>query len=166
MASALIMHEIYLGIGSNIGDRRSHCERALECLAESMTVLQVSSFYETEPVGHLDQSWFLNYAIEVDTDENPTTLMTTLLNLEHDMGRHRKTPGGPRTIDIDILFYASKIVKEKNLQIPHPRLHHRRFVLEPLTEICPNFVHPVLGITVAELTAKLGAHQKVSCLRN
>ena len=155
------MRDIYLGLGSNIGDKRAHIKRAIERIAELVTVRRVSSFYETAPVGFLDQDWFLNCVIEVETERTARQLAPLLLGLELEMGRRREIPGGPRTIDIDILFHGSAVVDEEGLQIPHPRLHERLFVLEPLTELCPDFVHPILGIGVAELARKLAGKQQI-----
>ena len=155
------MRNIYLGLGSNIGNKKAHLERALERITKFLTVLRVSSLYETAPVGNLDQDWFLNAVIEVDAEQNPRELMDVLLGLESDMGRHRGVLGGPRTIDIDILFFHSKIIEREDLQIPHPRLWERRFVLEPLMELCPKFVHPVLKITVTDMTRQLGTRQEI-----
>ena len=155
------MPDSYLGLGSNIGDKRAHIERAIERIAAFMTVRRVSSFYETAPVGYLDQDWFLNCAIEVETARTARELAPLLLGLELEMGRRRELPGGPRTIDVDILFHGSEVIDEEGLQIPHPRLHERLFVLAPLTELCPDLVHPVIGTTVAELARKLAGKQRI-----
>lgn len=155
------MRDIYLGLGSNIGNKKAHLERALEHITGFMTILRVSSLYETAPVGNLNQDWFLNAVIEVDAEQSPRELMDVLLGLESDMGRCRETLGDPRTIDMDILFFNSKIVEREDLQIPHPRLRERRFVLEPLMELCPQFVHPVLKITVTDMTRQLGDQQEI-----
>ena len=155
------MRDIYLGLGSNIGDKKSHLERALEHITKFMTVLRVASLYETAPVGNFNQDWFLNTVIEVDTEQDSCELMDLLLSLESDMGRRREASGDPRTIDIDILFFSSKIVRKEDLQIPHPRLQERRFVLAPLMELCPQFVHPVLKITVTDLARQLGTQQEI-----
>ena len=155
------MRDVYLGLGSNIGDKRAHIKRAIERIAELVTVRRVSSFYETAPVGFLDQDWFLNGAIEVETERTARELAPLLLGLELEMGRRREVPGGPRTIDIDILFHGSEVIDEAGLQIPHPRLHERLFVLEPLTELCPDLAHPILGIGVAELARKLAGKQQI-----
>ncbi len=155
------MRDIYLGLGSNIGDKRAPIEQAIERIAELVTVRRVSSFYETAPVGFLDQDWFLNCVIEVETDRTARQLAPLLLGLELEMGRRREVPGGPRTIDIDILFHGTEVIDEEGLQIPHPRLHERLFVLEPLRELCPDLVHPILGIGVAELARKLAGKQQI-----
>ena len=155
------MRDIYLGLGSNIGDKRAHIARAIGRIAELVTVRRVSSFYETAPVGFLDQDWFLNGVIELESEITARELAPLLLGLELEMGRRRDVSGGPRTIDIDILFHGSEVIDEQDLQIPHPRLHERLFVLAPLTELCPDFVHPILGITVAKLTQKLAGKQQI-----
>ena len=155
------MRDIYLGLGSNIGDKRAHIARAIGRIAELVTVRRVSSFYETAPVGFLDQDWFLNGVIELESEITACELAPLLLGLELEMGRRRDVSGGPRTIDIDILFHGSEVIDEQDLQIPHPRLHERLFVLAPLTELCPDFVHPILGIAVAKLTQKLAGKQQI-----
>ena len=155
------MRDIYLGLGSNIGDKRAHIKRAIERIAELVTVRRVSSLYGTAPVGYLDQDWFLNCAIEVETDRGARELAPLLLGLELEMGRRRELPGGPRTIDIDMLFHGTEVIDDDGLQIPHPRLHERLFVLEPMTELCPDLVHPVIGTTVAELARKLAGKQRI-----
>ena len=155
------MRDIYLGLGSNLGEKAARIEQAIDRIADSMTVRRVSSFYETAPVGLLDQDWFLNCAIEVETNRPPRELVSLLLRMELEMGRRRGIPGGPRTIDIDLLFYGKAVLDEEDLQAPHARLHERLFVLAPLTELCPDFVHPVLGVTVAEAARKLAGTQEV-----
>lgn len=121
----------------------------------------VSSFYETEPVEFTDQAWFLNCAIALETGETPQQLMAALLNFEQTMGRRRVQKKGPRTIDIDILMFGSTIMDSPELTIPHPNMHERRFVLEPLAEIAPEARHPVLKKTVRELRDALPAGQAV-----
>lgn len=146
------MKDIYLSLGSNIGDRALNISRALEALpAHGVRVVQQSSPYETEPVELREQEWFLNGVVEVETNLSPQRLMQALLAIERSMGRLRVTPKGPRIIDIDILLFGSQIVREPGLEIPHPRMAERRFVLVPFAEIAAGAVHPVLQKTIGEL---------------
>ena len=149
------MRDVYLGLGSNLGDKRANIGRAVELLGEISQVRQLSSLFKTEPVGNRDQDWFLNCAVEIETALDPQPLLAAVLSIEKRLKRVRGIKGGPRTIDIDILFYARQIVDEGSLAIPHPRLHQRRFVLAPLNEICPDFVHPFLRQNVSDLLAGL-----------
>lgn len=146
------MTEIYLSLGSNIGDRALNISRAIESLpVHGVHVVQQSSPYETEPVELRDQEWFLNGVVEVETKLTPQRLMQALLEIERSMGRLRLTPKGPRIIDMDILLFGSTIVHEPGLQIPHPRMAERRFVLVPFAEIAAGAMHPVLKKTIGEL---------------
>ena len=152
---------VYLSLGSNVGDRESNLRRAIRRLGSYGQVVSVSSFYETEPVEFTNQPWFLNCALALQTDQNPPQLMTSLLNIEQEMGRRRLQKKGPRIIDIDILLFADTIVKTPELTIPHPAIAQRRFVLEPLAEIAPAVRHPVLKRTIRELLDALPAGQTV-----
>jgi 2-amino-4-hydroxy-6-hydroxymethyldihydropteridine diphosphokinase len=146
------MQDIYLSLGSNIGDRALNISRAIESLpVHGVHVVQQSSPYETEPVELRDQEWFLNGVVEVETKLGPQRLMQALLEIERSMGRLRLTPKGPRIIDMDILLFGSTILHEPSLQIPHPRMAERRFVLVPFAEIAAGAIHPVLKKTIAEL---------------
>ena len=149
------MRDVYLGLGSNLGDKRANIGRAVELLGEISRVHQVSSLFKTEPAGNPDQDWFLNCAVEIETALEPRQLLAAALAIERKLKRVRKIKDGPRTIDIDILFYGSRVVEESGLAIPHQRLHQRLFVLAPLREICPGFAHPVLKQSVTELVARL-----------
>ncbi len=161
LKSAAAMRDVYLGLGSNIGNKTARIQLAIARIAESMVVQRLSSLYETAPVGFLDQDWFLNCVVEVETERTAHEAADLLGGLELEMGRRRETPGGPRTIDIDILFFGTEIIDEKGLQVPHPRLHQRLFVLAPMAELRADFVHPVLGVTVAEAARKLAGTQEI-----
>lgn len=140
---------IFLSIGSNLGDRLRNIQESWDRLG--LPIARRSSIYETEPVDYTDQPWFLNCAIEVVSGAMPQQLLETCQRVENEMGRVRNVHKGPRVIDLDILLMGSLIVSDPQLVIPHPALPVRRFVLQPLAEIAPGIVHPVLHLTVAEL---------------
>jgi 2-amino-4-hydroxy-6-hydroxymethyldihydropteridine diphosphokinase len=145
---------IYLSLGSNLGDRAANLERAVEALSEtSVRVLRLSCIYETEPVDFLAQPCFLNCVVEAETFLGPRQLLEGLQAIERKLRSKKLVPRGPRIIDLDILFYESAVIHETGMEIPHPRLAERRFVLVPLAEIAPELLHPVLRKTAAELLA-------------
>jgi len=146
------MNKVFLLIGGNMGDRLQNLHQAIALVAAACgPVLQQSAVYETAAWGKTDQAAFLNQALLLTTSLTPQQLITTLLSVEEQMGRRRMERNGPRVIDIDIIFYNDVVLHEPNLTIPHPQLQHRRFVLVPLQEIAPAFVHPVLRKTIDEL---------------
>ena len=156
------MHKVvYLSLGSNLGDRDANLRNAIERLRGVGNPVAISSFYETEPVDVASQPWFMNCAVKLDTEKMPRQLIAAILSLEQEMGRQRKQGKAPRTIDIDVLLFGSSIIKIPSLTIPHPRMHERRFVLEPLAEIAPDTRHPVFKRTIRELRDALPAGQTV-----
>ena len=156
-----MLKTVYLSLGSNIGDRAANLNAALDQLSDLGQILAVSSFYETEPVEFTAQAWFLNCAAKLETECMPKRLMKSILEIERQMGRRRRQDKGPRNIDVDILLFGNVIVETEGLTIPHPALHERRFVLQPLAEIAPEVRHPVFKRTIRELLEALPAGQAV-----
>ena len=153
--------QVYLSLGSNVGDREAQLRHAEARLSAAGRFVKASSFYETEPVEFTDQPWFLNCAVELETAKTPRELMAIILRIEEEMGRRRVQKKGPRLIDIDILLFDNEVVSFPDLTIPHPAMHERRFVLEPLAEIAPEVLHPVFKKTIRELLAALPKGQIV-----
>jgi 2-amino-4-hydroxy-6-hydroxymethyldihydropteridine diphosphokinase len=157
---------VFIGFGSNLGDRVDFCDRAVTLLSllPHSQLLAVSSLYETEPVadaGAPGEDWFLNGVMQVETDITPQSLLTVCREIERSLGRDPEHRSGPRTIDLDILLYGDRMFQEQELTVPHPRLHLRRFVLEPLVELDPTLVHPALKQTVSQLLAQLTDRHQV-----
>ena len=149
------LNTVYLGLGSNLGDREANLRRALELLGDTISMEKASSLYDTEPWGYQPQPRFLNCVCEGRTSVGPQALLAAIKEVERAIGREPSFANGPRTMDVDILFYSRQVIKEPGLQIPHARLQERAFVLVPLAEIAPALLHPVLNLTVAELLRKL-----------
>lgn len=150
-------HKVYLSLGSNMGDKRENLLEAIKKVGEleNTEVVKSSTILETEPFGYIEQDNFLNACLEVKTLLTPQEFLSSILKIELDMGRVREIKWGPRVIDIDILFYDNEIIQEDNLAVPHPWICEREFVLEPLSEIAPNYVHPLERKTIMMLARKL-----------
>lgn len=153
----------YIGIGSNLENALKNCQNALDALAGTKEIIlkTYSSFYKTEPVGIETQNYFINAVAEIKTVLSPQKLLAVLQNIENSMGRKRDIKGGPRIIDLDFLFYGQNVIHEQNLVIPHPEVHKRRFVLEPLCEIASYFIHPSFGISIRGLKDRLNDNKIV-----
>ncbi len=155
-------HFAYVGLGSNLDDRLDHLSWALDAIEGRVGCLTaVSSAYETEPVGVTDQPRFLNAVCRLDTGLGPRALLNAMLEIEVERGRVRTVKDGPRTLDLDLLMYDGRVMDEPGLQVPHPRMDERAFVLVPLAEIAPELVHPVSGMTAREMLGRLPEPQGV-----
>jgi 2-amino-4-hydroxy-6-hydroxymethyldihydropteridine diphosphokinase len=155
--------KVYIGVGSNLGDREFLIRKAIEELRDlpHTVVARVSSLYDTDPVGDEDQPSYLNAVVRVETALPPRELLWHLLLIETRMGRVRSQRWAPRPIDLDILFYGKEIIDEPDLSVPHPEAHHRAFVLVPLAEIDPEFIHPGLGEPIRKLIRRLDPNPPV-----
>lgn len=151
------MERVFLSLGSNVGDRQQNLRQAMAELSKlsDTKLVQASSLYRTQPVDRIDQPEFLNAAAEIETGWEPEELLAALQGIEALLGRVRQERWGPRTLDLDIIYYGSRILKSPRLEIPHPRAQQRAFVLAPLAEIAGSWVDPVLGITVREMWERL-----------
>jgi 2-amino-4-hydroxy-6-hydroxymethyldihydropteridine diphosphokinase len=145
----------YIGIGSNVGDRKVNCRKAFELLADTGRVISVSSLYYTEPLGYKEQDDFINAVVSVETDLSARELLDACRAIEGRLGRKRTLRWGPRTIDLDILLYGEQMINQPDLVIPHPLMATRKFVLAPLAEIAPELMHPVLHKTAKQLLREL-----------
>lgn len=162
MASALA-HQVYIGIGSNVGNKKENFFEAVNrlCKLPDTKVIKESSLYESEPLGDAKE-WYVNGAVEIETKFKPDLLLKKFKNIERAMGRKKvKKRWGARVIDLDILLYDSAIVKKKTLRIPHPEIPNRKFVLIPLSEIAPQVIHPELGVTISELLINAKDDKKI-----
>lgn len=153
------MVKVYLGLGSNLGNKSSNIKKAINNIKKKLKINKISPLYKTEPVGYKNQDWFLNCVVEAETKIKPLALLKFLKSIEKKLKRVDTIRYGPRTIDIDILFYGDEIVKTKKLIVPHPRMHKRLFVLEPLSKINPSLVHPKIKKTIKELKNKIKKEQ-------
>jgi 2-amino-4-hydroxy-6-hydroxymethyldihydropteridine diphosphokinase len=163
-----MFYRVFVGLGSNLGNRRGHYQKALELVAAlpKTRIVKRSSLYESEPIGDA-KNWYVNGVIEIETDFSPEKLLQRLQAIEQAMGR-KKTPQtkkwASRKIDLDILLFDNRIIETRTLKIPHPELHKRRFVLLPLSELAPQLTHPRLGVTIVELLANLKDAKRVMLL--
>ena len=155
------MVDVFIGLGSNVGDREGNLNKAAGLLRNEMKLLKISSMYETEPMYLTDQPWFVNCVAKFETNLAPKELLERLRNIERRLGRQENVKYGPRSIDLDILFYGNEVINESDLKIPHPKLYERRFVLVPFVEIEPDRVHPIYGTSVAALLANLDSNERV-----
>jgi 2-amino-4-hydroxy-6-hydroxymethyldihydropteridine diphosphokinase len=150
-----VKQTVYLSLGSNVGDRARNLQDAIAALGcAGVRAVRLSSTYETEPVDYLDQPWFLNCAVEAETELAAPDLLHALRGIEAQMRSEKLIAKGPRLIDMDILLYGNEVIDTPELQVPHPRMHLRRFVLQPLAEIAPNVQHPISHLSISELLAR------------
>ncbi|MDD4875665.1 MAG: 2-amino-4-hydroxy-6-hydroxymethyldihydropteridine diphosphokinase [Dehalococcoidales bacterium] len=157
---------VYLGLGSNLGNRQENLDMALNFLSQRLRIKKVSSVYDTEPIGNINQPRYLNLVCQASSMLAPVALLILVKGIERKLGRTVNAPDMPRPIDIDILFYGDKVKKTDELTIPHPRLSERAFVLVPLAEIAPELVHPVSGESIKKLLVKVQGKQGVLKLEN
>ena len=156
-------HIAHIGFGSNLGDKVDQCEQGVrEILSvDRHRLLARSSLYKTEPLGYLDQDWFVNGVIQIETELGPPDLLRSMKEIESRLGRVETLRWGPRAIDLDLLFFDDQVIETEEVKVPHPLLHERQFVLIPLAEIDGRLLHPVLGKTVGELLENLTQDQGV-----
>ena len=156
-------HTAIISVGSNLGDKEANCRRGIEGLLEpgKASLVKASRFYRTSPVDYLDQDWFVNAAVQIETHLEPLDLLAFLQTIQQQAGR--KKGGirfGPRVLDLDIIFYDQLVMKTTSLEIPHPRMHKRHFVLQPICDIDPDITHPLLNIPVKSLLNQLGDNEQ------
>lgn len=166
----------YVGIGSNMGDSLRQCKQAVQKLscAGGVALEKTSSFYKTEPVidgqearqNLENQNWYVNAVAEIRTTLSPRELLDELQKIEKDMGRTRQYKGAPRTMDLDLLLYGQEVIRDRDLMVPHPEMHKRLFVLEPLCEIASYLIHPVFGVSMRGLKDRLNDHKIVEIYKN
>ncbi len=163
----MISENIFLGLGSNVGDRLVNLESAIKKIAQLLgtTVSVCSSVYESAPVGYLDQNDFLNMVARISTKFSPQQFFKNLQKIEHDLGRTKKNRWGPRTIDIDILFWGDTVITTNRLKIPHPEVENRKFVLLPLSEIAPDFLMPPKGCRIIEILENIAGPNNIEIYR-
>ena len=161
-------HVVFIGLGSNLGDRKANCREAREKLEElpDTRVVAASSYYESEPHGNA-KTWFVNSVIQVETEFSPPDLLKQTKKIEEAMGRKRVKGKrwGSRVIDLDILLFNNEILNKRNLKLPHPRMDQRRFVLAPLAELAPQLVHPHLNVSISELLATVKDNKRIQMMR-
>ncbi|MBC2710032.1 MAG: 2-amino-4-hydroxy-6-hydroxymethyldihydropteridine diphosphokinase [Desulfosarcina sp.] len=158
MAIVATDRAVFISVGSNLGDKLDNCLKGIAALTESgkSVLLGTSRFFRTSPVDYMDQDWFVNAAVKIRTTLNPLDLLDKLVAIQRRMGRKADTVRfGPRVLDLDILLYDDRVIRTPRLEIPHPRMHKRAFVLQPICDIDPTIIHPALGKTVADLLGRL-----------
>jgi 2-amino-4-hydroxy-6-hydroxymethyldihydropteridine diphosphokinase len=157
----------YIGIGSNLGNALKNCRHAVESLSltTGVEITRFSPFYKTEPVGIENQNLFINAVVEIKTALSARNLFQALQNIEKGMGRKRELKGGPRVIDLDLLFYGQAVIQDADLIVPHPEIQKRRFVLEPLCEIASYFIHPAFGVSIRGLKDRLSDNKMVEMIK-
>ena len=156
-------HTVFISVGANLGDKLANCHFGIACLNDlrEVSACATSPFYRTSPMDYLDQDWFVNAAVRITTTLTPLDLLDHITLIQKQAGRHGdKIRFGPRMLDLDIIFYDTQVIKIPRLEIPHPRMHKRRFVLQPICDIDPAFVHPVLNLRVRELLERLNDDQQ------
>jgi 2-amino-4-hydroxy-6-hydroxymethyldihydropteridine diphosphokinase len=157
----------YIGIGSNLGNALKNCQHAVESLSltAGVEITRVSPFYKTEPVGIENQNMFINAVVEIRTVLSARNLFQALQSIEKDMGRDREVKGGPRIIDLDLLFYGQEVIQDADLIVPHPEIQRRRFVLEPICEIASYLIHPDFGVSMRGLKDRLSDNKMVEMIK-
>jgi 2-amino-4-hydroxy-6-hydroxymethyldihydropteridine diphosphokinase len=157
----------YIGIGSNLGNALKNCQYAIKSIsrAKEIEIIKVSSFYKTEPIGIENQNLFINAVVEIKTTLSARNLFQNLQNIEKEMGRKKEVKGGPRIIDLDLLFYGQEVIQDADMIVPHPEIQKRRFVLEPLCETASYFIHPAFGVSIRGLKDRLNDNKMVEMIK-